>query len=188
MSDPAPIKFLAGEHVYLRPLEPGDAMKMHQNYHNQSELRRLTGVQRSVTFEHIQIYINKVNNDPDRAQFAICRQDNDDLIGDIALNEIEIRHNRSANLRIAIDQEGNTGRGFGTEAIRLLLDYGFGFLNLHRVELEVYTINPRAIRAYEKVGFVREGIKRKNWYYDHQYYDSIMMSILEDEFRALYHK
>jgi RimJ/RimL family protein N-acetyltransferase len=178
-----PVKFLSGEKVYLRPLEQSDADIMHLDYHNDMEIRRLTGVQRPITLEQIRTYIDKVNSDPNRAQFAICRQDNNEFIGDIALNEIESTFNRSANLRIAIATH-HTGQGFGTEAIRLLLDYGFGFRNLHRVELDVYTINPRALKVYEKVGFVQEGVKRKNWYYNHKYYDSIMMSILAEEFRA----
>ena len=74
----------------------------------------------------------------------------------------------------------------GTEATRLMLDYEFGMLNLHRIELDVFTINPRALYVYEKVGFIQEGVKRQNWYYDHQYYDSIVMSMLEDDYRALY--
>lgn len=188
MSKKPPIKFLEGEHVYLRPLEPGDAEMMHLHYHNEPEVRRLTGIQRPVTLEQMHAYIEKVNSDTSRVQFAICRQDNDEFLGDLALNDIDFHFNRDANFRIAIFKPDHCGQGFGTEAIRLLLDYGFGFLNLHRVELDVYTINPRAIRAYEKVGFVREGIKRKNWYYNHEYYDSVHMSILEDEFRALYRR
>ena len=57
-------------------------------------------------------------------------------------------------------------------------------LNLHRIELEVLTFNERAIHVYEKIGFNREGIKRDGCYFDHQYYDLITMSILEDEFRT----
>jgi RimJ/RimL family protein N-acetyltransferase len=187
MYEQEPVKFLSGERVYLRPLEQGDAESMHLDYHNDTEVRRLTGVQRPMTLAHIQAYIEKVNNDPSRVQFAICRQDNNEFIGDIALNNIDFTFNRKANFRIAIPTH-HTGQGFGTEATRLMLDYGFGFLNLHRIELEVYTINPRAYHVYEKVGFVREGVKRKEFYYDHQYYDSIVMSILEEEYREKYRK
>ncbi|MGB8953884.1 MAG: GNAT family protein [Tumebacillaceae bacterium] len=183
-----PIKYLQGEKVYLRPLEPHDVDKMYVSINNDLEMRRLTGTQRSFTRQQIEDYMAGLAGDSSRAQFAICVQGTDELIGDIALNNMYIRANRDANLRIAIFSEENCGKGYGSEAIRLLLDFGFGILNLHRIELEVYTINPRAYRAYEKVGFVQEGIKRKNYYYDHQYYDSIVMSILEDEYRELYKK
>lgn len=69
-----------------------------------------------------------------------------------------------------------------------MLEYGFGILNLHRIELDVYSINERATHVYEKIGFKIEGVKRENWYYDHQYYNSIIMSILDYEYRDLYHK
>ncbi len=114
----------------------------------------------------------------------MVRQKDDALVGEVVLNEIDGR-NRSSNFRIFIAAQ-YTGRGYGTEATRLMLDYGFGMLNLHPIELDVYTINPRALHVYEKVGFVREGVKRQNWYYDHQYYDSIVMSMLEDDYRARY--
>ena len=183
-----PIKYLQGEKVYLRPLEPHDVDEMYESINNDVETRRLTGVQRTFTRAQIDSYIGGLASDNSRAQFAICVQGTDELVGDIALNEMYNRVNRDANMRIAIFREENYGKGYGTEAIRLLLDFGFGILNLHRIELEVYTINPRAYRAYEKVGFKKEGVKRQNFYYDHQYYDSVIMSILEDEYRELYKK
>nr|WP_231558770.1 GNAT family protein [Brevibacillus thermoruber] len=94
------------------------------------------------------------------------------------------RETGNANIRIAITSREHQGRGLGTEAMRLLLDYGFGILNLHRIELNVFSYNARAIRAYEKLGFQREGVQREALYYNHQYHDSIIMSILEDEYRA----
>ena len=75
------------------------------------------------------------------------------------------------------------GQRFGTEATKLMLEYGFGKLNFHRIELEVFSFNTRAIHVYEELGFVHEGMKRECRYYDHQYYHAVMMSILEQEYR-----
>jgi RimJ/RimL family protein N-acetyltransferase len=69
-----------------------------------------------------------------------------------------------------------------------MLDYGFGIANLHRIELDVFAFNERAIRTYEKLGFQREGVKRDMLYYNHQYHDAILMSILEHEFREIHLK
>lgn len=113
----------------------------------------------------------------------IASKENDALVGDIALQDIDTM-NRSANIRIAINRQQHQGKGFGTEALRLMLDYGFGILNLHRIELNVFAFNERAIHVYEKLGFRREGVQREALFYDHKYRDSILMSILGDEFRS----
>ncbi len=70
--------------------------------------------------------------------------------------------------------------------MKLLLHYAFGTINLHRVELAVFSFNERAIRSYEKLGFQREGVQREVLYYDYEYHDAISMSILAREFRQLH--
>jgi RimJ/RimL family protein N-acetyltransferase len=91
---------------------------------------------------------------------------------------------RTTDLSIIIGDKSAWGQGYGEEAITLLLDYAFGYLNFHRVSIGVVGSNERALRFYEKVGFQREGIQRDGYYYNHQYQDFVMLSILEDEFRA----
>lgn len=177
-----PIKYLEGTRVYLRPWESDDVDWLYHSVNNDAEARRLTGTPAAFSRAQIAGYLERQSGDPSRASFAVVRQESDELVGEVVLNEIDSR-NRSANFRIFIDAH-HTGRGCGTEATHLMLDYGFGILNLHRIELDVYTINPRAVHVYEKAGFVKEGVKRQNWYYNHQYYDSIVMSMLEDDYRA----
>lgn len=179
----APIKYLKGTLVYLRPFEPEDADWWWRSINNDEEGRRLTGTQVAFTKAQIAAYIERQAGDDTRVSFAVVRQEDDALVGEVVLNEIH-RSNRSANFRVYVEAS-HTGRGYGTEAIRLMLDHGFGMLNLHRIELDVYTINERAAHVYEKLGFRREGVKRQNWYYGHPYYDSVVMSVLEDEWRAL---
>jgi len=114
-------------------------------------------------------------------------RDTDEIIGDIAIQGIDSM-NRNASIRIAISNNGHQGKGYGQEAMKLMLDYGFGILNLHRIELNVFAFNDRATHVYEKLGFVKEGVNRDALYYNHQYHDSITMSIFEDEYRALHLK
>lgn len=180
------IKYLVGEKIYLRPLEQADVDALHQMVNNDIELRRLTGTQTAFARDQIAQYIERQWQDSSRVGFGIVRQEDDELAGEVVLNNID-RNNRSANFRIAIS-DSFSGRGYGTEATRLMLDHGFGILNLHRIELDVYTINSRAAHVYEKAGFKKEGVKRDCWFFNHQYYDSIVMSVLEDEFRALLNK
>lgn len=184
--NPSPVRFLEGERVYLRPIGQEDAEDYFQKVFN-PELRRLTGTQQPFTLEGTRRYIESLSDDHSTILLLIALSDCDEVIGDIALQDID-RTNRSASIRIAIDTQKHMGKGYGPESIRLLMEYGFGILNLHRIELQVFAYNERAIKAYEKSGFSREGIQRDALFYNHQYHDSILMSILEDEYRAIYYK
>ena len=104
------------------------------------------------------------------------------LIGTVGLHDINWT-SRHGTFGIAIWKEEYFGRGIGTEATALMLEYAFDWLNLHRVKLEVYEYNERAIHVYKKLGFVEEGRWRKQRYLRGKYYDVILMGILEEEWR-----
>src|SRR5579859_6350552 len=82
---------------------------------------------------------------------------------------------------IGIGEPDYRGKGYGTDAMRLLVNYGFRELGLYRVQLGVLSNNPRAIRCYEKVGFVREVVQRAEIYRDGQRWDTYIMGILRRE-------
>ncbi len=103
-------------------------------------------------------------------------------IGTISLSQINRKH-RKARVGIAIFDEASRNRGLGTEAMELLLDYCFYALELHRVELDVFEDNERAIRSYKKCGFVSEGIVRECYVKNGKFVTAILMSILEDEWK-----
>jgi len=92
---------------------------------------------------------------------------------------------RRAEVGIVIGVKDFWGRGYGTEAMRLMLRFAFGRLNLNRVSLRVFDYNQRAIKSYEKCGFIKEGLLRQDRYYDGQYHDTLVMAILRREFEAL---
>ena len=92
--------------------------------------------------------------------------------------------NRSAELGIMIGDPAHRGRGYGSEAMKLLCGYGFDILNLHRIGLSVFEYNPRAIRCYERVGFKHEGRRRAARFWNGKYWDSLDMGILESEWRS----
>jgi diamine N-acetyltransferase len=112
--------------------------------------------------------------------FAIDADDGT-YIGNVGLHDIE-GENRRALLGIIIGEKAYWGQGYGTDAIRTMLGWAFGYLNLNRVYLTVYEYNERAIRCYLKSGFRHEGCMRQARYIDGQYYDELMMGILRDEF------
>jgi diamine N-acetyltransferase len=101
-------------------------------------------------------------------------------IGNCGFNEIDWRV-RAAEVGIFIGEKQYWNQGYGTTAMRLLLQHGFNTLNLNRIWLQVYQTNPRAIRSYEKAGFIREGSKRQGMFKDGKYIDILLMSVLRSE-------
>lgn len=104
-------------------------------------------------------------------------------VGHIPLTISSIE-DRRARLALGIYDRRFWSHGYGTEAIRLILRYGFEDMELHRIDLRVLEYNARAIRAYEKCGFVREGIERESACIDGAWHSDIIISMLEDEYRA----
>ncbi|MFX0033802.1 MAG: GNAT family N-acetyltransferase [Candidatus Hodarchaeota archaeon] len=115
--------------------------------------------------------------------FSILLKDNQKLIGNCGIEDIHWV-NRSATCGLFIGDKENQGKGYGPEALRLLLDYGFSTLNLNRIDLKVYEFNTRAIKCYKKVGFIEEGRKRQATFKNGKYYDDIVMSILHEEWKG----
>lgn len=117
---------------------------------------------------------------PHSVEFRIRTLADDKLIGFVALFNIKWS-NGSAVLAIGIGEPDYRGKGYGSDALDLTISYAFRELNLHRVGLSVIGYNARAIRAYEKVGFVREGVRREAIHRDGRRYDEVLMGILRSE-------
>jgi len=92
---------------------------------------------------------------------------------------------RCAEIGIMIGEKAYWNHGYGTETMRAMVRHGFETLNLHRIWLQVYPTNPRAIRAYEKAGFKHEGVFREGHYQGGNYQDVYLMSILRQEWDQL---
>jgi RimJ/RimL family protein N-acetyltransferase len=122
-------------------------------------------------------------NDKDDLGFAIETLDDPPvLVGNIHLFGVRPK-DRCATIGIALARE-HIGRGYGTDAMRVIVDYGFRELGLHRIQLGVAPFNPAGIRAYEKAGFVEEGRHRESIWHDGRWYDEVMMSILDHEWAS----
>ncbi|ADL52938.1 GNAT family N-acetyltransferase [Clostridium cellulovorans] len=177
---------LKGDLVYLKKLDPEYADEYWSNFDDCSiEAMIFTGTQQIFSKSDITTYLEDICSDRSRIDFLIFSKESNKAVGEVVINDI-YRNNRSANMRIIIYRKEEFNKGYGSESIILALNYGFGMLNLHRIELEAFVFNERAIHVYEKIGFKKEGIKRDGWFYNHKYYDMITMSILEDEFREKY--
>jgi len=179
-----PVEFLTGERLYLRPIEAED-LPFIRRWANDPEVRRLTGEALPMSKAGADEFLERVRQDKERVWFVVVLKENDCVIGEAGL--LRMFHPwRNTDLSIIIGDKEAWGKGYGTQAILLLLDYAFGYLGFHRVSVGVVGFNERALRFYEKVGFKREGLQRDGYYYDHAFHDFVMMSILEDEFRQLH--
>jgi RimJ/RimL family protein N-acetyltransferase len=179
--------------VRLRPIEARDADRLWESLQD-PEGMRLTGTTATFTREQIDEWTATVADRPGRYDWAVTpgafrdgQQVSDELIGEIVLNEIDDGAG-SANLRLQMLPDYR-GRGYGREAIIEVLRFAFDGdegPHLHRVGLDVLSINPRARALYGSLGFREEGVLRDVYRDGDGWADSIVMSILEDEFRAVH--
>lgn len=116
--------------------------------------------------------------------FAIRRIEDDRLIGSSGIMQIRWQA-RSCEIFIGIGNAEMRGKGYGSDALRVMVNYAFCEMNMHRVGLVVSAFNPQAIQTYEHVGFKHEGAMRDYVYRDGQYHDLLNMSILENEWQPL---
>ncbi len=147
------------------------------------EVARFTGSKPSFCREEVLAFFQSSLQDEDRYLFLLISPEGR-ILGESVVNQID-SNLRSANFRIALFHSAQRGRGLGTWMTETVRDFAFGQLGLHRLELDVYSFNPRAIRVYEKAGFRREGVLRDAVADREGYGDDILMAILEDEWKRL---
>ena len=160
-----------------------------ENYYCQNfvpldpEVSRLTGCKPEFSHDEVVgFFLNCLEAD-DRYDFLLIAPDGR-IIGESVVNDIDWDL-RCANFRIGIFHAGERGRGIGTWMVETTRDFAFETLKLHRLELDVFSFNPRAERVYRKAGFRREGVLRDAVLDGDAYADDILMAMLEDEWRAL---
>ena len=172
---------LIGSKVRLRPIVASDAASIWRAL-DDPEATRLTGTHATFTIEQIERWAATRAEQDDRLDLAVVDVITGDWAGEVVINNWDVE-NRSCSFRISLDA-GFRNRGFGTEATRLIVDYVFTSLPIHRFALEVFAFNPRAIATYEKVGFSREGVMRDALRWDGAFHDTIMMSVLRPEWSS----
>lgn len=171
--------FLAGDNVYLRPIEMDDAGRC-RNWINDAEVRRYLLVHRPCNEVKERKWIESRYENENELVLAIAVKKDDSHIGNTGLHSIDYK-NRKAELGIVIGSERHRGKGFGTESAALIIEYAFNTLNLNRVYLRVFDFNERARRSYEKLGFAKEGVWRQDHFVDGRYCDTVLMGLLRSE-------
>ncbi len=173
--------FFLGPRLYFRPLEREDAPRL-AAFINHPDVRRNLLVHRPMNTAQEVGFIDTLTASQRDVLFAIVLRDGDRMIGTSGLHDMDFR-SRRATFGMLIGEPSEWGKGYGSEATRMVLDYGFGTLNLNRVQLEVLEHNVAGLRAYEKAGFRREGVMRQHHYVDGAYVDTLVMGILRSEWK-----
>ncbi|HDX9652754.1 GNAT family N-acetyltransferase [Bacillus wiedmannii] len=174
---------LESKRIYLRPLCQLDAPIILEST-TDDEIRYMTGTKSTFSLEQIKTHIDHINNDSSRYDFAICLKSTEEMIGELSILDID-EENKRAVFRISMLSIALTGQGYGTEAITIVLKFVFEQLYLNRLQLEVFSHNLRGIRAYEKVGFVKEGTLRQSLFYNDTFSDEIIMAILKSDYKDM---
>jgi len=175
-----------GKLVRLAGIDPEEASKTFAQWNRDSEYMRLldSDPPRLHSTKAIKEWLEKeLEKATDMYWFAVRALEDDRLLGDVTLSVINWG-SREAFAGIAIGAREFWGKGYGTDAMGLILRYAFTELNLWRVALSVFEYNERAIRSYEKVGFRIEGRKRQVIQRDGRRWDELYMGILREEWMA----
>ena len=176
-------KKLVGDNIYLSPMNLEDAEKFTEwlNDFNITDYTEKSSILISLQSEKEWLE----NNVSKEGMFSIIRLEDDALVGTCCLNEID-HIKRTATLGIFIGDNDSRNKGYGTESIRLILDFGFNYLNLNNIMLRVMSFNERAIACYKKCGFKEFGKRRQCNFVNGKYHDTMYMEILAEEFNDDY--
>lgn len=179
----APIVNFGGELVALGPLRR-EAIPQYVRWMNDFGTTRTLAVQpRPMTREQEEAwYEQAATNEADRT-FSIIERTTGRIVGNCDMVNISLPHRR-AEVGIVIGEPDARGRGYGTEAMRLLVDYAFTVAGMHSLMLWVYEFNQAARRCYEKVGFREVGRRRQSRWLNGRFWDEIAMDLLAVEFES----
>ncbi len=172
---------LRGEKVILRALERDDLKRMQELEREVELLLLASGVWYPTPLASFEKQFDKHLEDEDRSRFVI--EADGKVIGDTGLHQ-KSRRDGTAALGIGILDRDYIGKGYGRDAIRVLLEWAFRIQNYRRIWLDTLASNERAIRSYRACGFVEEGRLREHYYYDGVYHDAVVMGIMRLEWEA----
>ena len=180
------LKKLIGDNIYLSPISLDDVEKYTEMV---NDIKVSVGLgylsyTNIIDFESEKEFLISVKKEK---MFAVRLLENDDLLGNIGFNSVDLL-NRTATMGIMLGNSNYQRKGYGIEAVKLILDYGFSFLNLRNISLSVFEYNEVAYNLYKKAGFKEAGRLRKAVEIMGKTYDVIIMDMLKEEFQAVYIK
>jgi RimJ/RimL family protein N-acetyltransferase len=187
--------YLTGKRVSLRPIRKSDLPALVE-WANDPEVTMFMNIGTFPnTVEAFEYELDLLTGDktgallqlpnyPKNLIFAICRNDNNQYIGNVGIFGLNWIH-RVAELRVLIGRKDEWGKGIASEAYSLAAGYAFSRLNMRRLWAGAREDNVGSIRALEKIGFVREGAWRKHVVRDERAYDTVLVGMLREEFKPV---
>ncbi len=174
---------ITGPSVVLRRHVP-ENLAAFQRWYADREIARLARYQEApMRTEEIDRFFAARVVGPDAMAMGVYIKASGRLVGTCAFSQLDAE-NGSALYHITIGERDAWGQGYGTEATKLMVDHAFGVLGLHRVALFVFEFNERAVRAYQRAGFLIEGRARESIWRDGRWWDELAMSVIESDWRA----
>jgi ribosomal-protein-alanine N-acetyltransferase len=183
-TSPPSVPSIRGEQVYLRPAEREDIDRF-VRWFSDAETTRFLAVRAPFSKPMEERWFESMLETQGKStyHFVICLLADGTPIGTAGFHHVN-HEDGHASFGISIGEKGEWSKGYGTDALRAICDFGFGQLRLERIELDVYEPNRRAQRSYQKAGFVTEGTLRHAHFSNGTFHDVLRMSLLRDEWEA----
>jgi ribosomal-protein-alanine N-acetyltransferase len=180
--------FLSGNKLFLRVINEKDLEGRYFDWLNDCEVTKYleTGFFPNSS-ENMLKYFNDVGRNVNNVLLAIIDAKTNKHIGNIRLGPINWIH-RNAFLGIIVGEKEFWGKGYATESIKLMVEYGFDRLNLHKISAGVNNYNTASLKAFERVGFEEEGRRKEELFVDGRYCDSIILGLTFERFKKLFSK
>jgi len=169
--------------VHLRKLELADLERTWQWMQNPDVYLKI-GIHIPISRTEQERWFDRTDASKDKIVFAVCLNESDKHVGNVSLDNIDLRH-RNARISIFIGDREERGNGLGSSALRLLSQYAFNFLNLHKIWCKTSADDELVLRFYEKSGWAKEGVLREHEYLDGCYRDKVLFGITQLEYRAI---
>ena len=174
-------KKLEGENLYLAPIDANHVELLTKWVNDETLSRGLGGTSFVYTELGEKEYLENRAKKLDNYQFYVVRKADDEIIGIYDLHDV-LKVHRYAEVGGFIGEQSERGKGYGTEALKLVCDFGFNVLNLNTLVGRIFVFNHGSIRSAEKVGFKKVGEIAERYFYRGEYYNEIIMQINREEF------
>lgn len=176
-------KKIEEKRIYLSPVVKDDAL-LFAKWLNDEEVTAGLHTTHTITTEDSAEEMLESIIDKKKPSFEIILKEDDRAIGSVILTSVN-ELDRTATIGVYIGEKEYRGKGYGTEALRAIIRYGFDYLNLHNINLSVISYNENALRCYQKLGFQEYGRRHECVLVGGKYYDRISLELLEQDYRKL---
>ncbi|MDD5005730.1 MAG: GNAT family N-acetyltransferase [Candidatus Omnitrophica bacterium] len=169
--------FIEGKRIFLRNIVPEDINENYCRWMNDQDINKYMETRYFPhTIEDIKQYVEKIHNNPEQIFLAICLKNEKQHIGNIKLGPINWIH-RVGEISLFIGEKACWGKGYATEAIKLISNYAFYKLNLRKLTAGCYANNIGSLLAFQKANFVQEAILKNQYFCDGVYVNKICLAL-----------